>query len=541
MNVRLSANRLVRLIGVFAIAAFTLLIASSSGAGAQDEDATLDITVRYPDGSLVTDSDICYSFWTYSENGDRAGFAGSNSIPGGADRSLAVDSGGRYSFEVHGCTGGAGDPIARTWHTGIPSFGTGSEAIAARDAIVAVPGSNAVEVTVARSTISGTVVHESADRCRGTVWGKHAYSEYEGPVAQITIEDDGSYEALVAPGSYRVEVSCFLRSAYEAWPNKAKAGEADLVAVGHNQTRSGINFDLNDRFNESTGAGISLTFDSPDAYEIPKCIQAYDAVGTLVVEWASDNYVAVANNGNYRIRVSDCFDMGITTVWYRSSLTQSAGQLIVVDGEFFEIPLDSMQILAAEYSACNDQDVTIRGSGGDDELFGTAGDDVISGLGGNDTIRGLGGNDIICGGDGNDRIFGNAGLDWIDAGAGNDWVGAGWGDDTVFGGAGDDFIRGFKHNDWVDGGTGNDRITGGWGNDVLRGGAGNDVLRAYYGADQLFGDAGNDVLLGGFGPDFLVGGPGPLDRLFGQEGTKDVCNDVGVDAMFSGCETINGN
>jgi len=56
-----------------------------------------------------------------------------------------------------------------------------------------------------------------------------------------------------------------------------------------------------------------------------------------------------------------------------------------------------------------------------------------------------------------------------------------------------------------------------------------------------FGIAALRILAGGevAGPDLLVCGPGPADRLFGQEGFLDTCNDVGADAFFSGCEKFN--
>jgi hypothetical protein len=194
----------------------------------------------------------------------------------------------------------------------------------------------------------------------------------------------------------------------------------------------------------------------------------------------------------------------------------------------------------AQRNICTGEQATIVVNDSDNVLIGTEGPDVIVGHGGDDEINGLGGDDIICGGNGNDRLAGNAGHDWIDAGEGDDWVGAGWGNDIVFGGDGNDFIRGFRHDDTVDGGAGNDIIRGGWGDDVLRGGDGNDIIRAYYGADRLFGDSGNDVLLGSFGPDYIVGGPGKADRIFGQQGAQDDCNDVGTGSRFSGCEQING-
>lgn len=515
---------------------FVALAATTSTASGQESDATLDIAVRYQDGSLVTDKDVCIEF--YGRIGDGLGFANEAAGP---QVSFNAGSGGQYALRVKNCRFGDGEPLnVSLWHNGTPARDALSpwDSLILNDLILAEPGSNPIVITVGAARISGTVTGPNATGCRVAVIGTNALSQAYGPVAFSGVAQDGTWEAHVPPGGYRAEVSCFLRSAFEAWPNKAFSGEATTITVANGRDRNGINFDISDRFDETEGALLFLGFPTTEQFELPKCVRSFRLNGTLAAEGFTSSVLAPTNE-SYRVQVVDCFNLGFGNSWYKNATTAEQAEITTVDGVFGELQLEGQELGGSGFFECNGEEITIRGTAGADDLRGTAERDVISGLGGNDTIAGLGGDDIICGGDGNDRILGNAGADWIDAGPGDDWVGAGWGDDTIYGGAGNDFIRAFKHNDFVDGGTGNDRIKGGWGNDVLRGGAGNDIIRAYFGADQLFGDAGNDVLRAGNGPDVLVGGPGPADRLFGDQG-RDDCRDVGESSVFTECETVNG-
>ena len=83
---------------------------------------------------------------------------------------------------------------------------------------------------------------------------------------------------------------------------------------------------------------------------------------------------------------------------------------------------------------CFHEDVTIRGTNGDDKIVGTPGNDVIRGFRGNDKINGVGGEDILCGGRGEDRIFGKGQNDILIGGDRSDYLNGGPGINRLFGG-----------------------------------------------------------------------------------------------------------
>lgn len=107
------------------------------------------------------------------------------------------------------------------------------------------------------------------------------------------------------------------------------------------------------------------------------------------------------------------------------------------------------------YAQVNEDDTLIGGAGAD-ELQGGTGNDLIFGLGGRDSLHGDAGNDTILGG------------------AENDWIDGGGHDDTLHGDDGDDHVFGGTGNDRLFGGAGNDKLDGGAGVDVMTGGAGMD-------------------------------------------------------------------
>lgn len=80
----------------------------------------------------------------------------------------------------------------------------------------------------------------------------------------------------------------------------------------------------------------------------------------------------------------------------------------------------------------------INGYGGSDIIYGGAGNDVLYGENRNNTIAG--GDDYLSGGAGNDRIFGNLGKDYLSGGAGNDILDGGAGSDALRGGSGRDIF-----------------------------------------------------------------------------------------------------
>jgi Ca2+-binding RTX toxin-like protein len=189
---------------------------------------------------------------------------------------------------------------------------------------------------------------------------------------------------------------------------------------------------------------------------------------------------------------------------------------------------------------------TLLGGKGDDALlgavisFGGTGNDTLSeidspfqdentmvGGQGNDQINGGGFNDTLLGGLGNDTINGGdlpldgrfvfgAGADWLQGGAGDDVMSGGIEvilgtfnlspqSDTMYGNAG---------NDTLTGGDGGDFLYGGTGNDWIHGGMPGDVRFEQDENDEIYGDAGDDTLTGGVLDDLLVGGTGS-DRLDG--------------------------
>ncbi|PWK42801.1 calcium-binding protein [Pleionea mediterranea] len=227
-------------------------------------------------------------------------------------------------------------------------------------------------------------------------------------------------------------------------------------------------------------------------------------------------------------------------------------------------------------------------------------DDTLIGGAGNDEIKAGRGKDYVNGGDGEDLIYGGAHNDRIEGGSGNDvilsdgmyateyvteWSGDdeviidsewGWnlipyienakkqaGDDTVYGGTGDDYIAAGAGNDVIYGGDGNDKVfaDGNYnrkekkvepetesqfnGNDVIYAGKGEDIVIGYGGDDtidggddndELFGDSdelademhGKDLIKGGAGDD-RIRGYGKDDRLYGNEGKDVIGGDKGND------------
>ncbi len=164
---------------------------------------------------------------------------------------------------------------------------------------------------------------------------------------------------------------------------------------------------------------------------------------------------------------------------------------------------------------------SITGDDGNDSLMGGDDNDIINGFAGNDLIKGEGGNDTLFAGIGNDRIEGGTGNDTIRGHEGNDLLLGGDGDDTLRGDAGDDTINGGDGNDTIDSGDGSDLVTGANGNDTIDGGNGNDTLIGGDGNDVITGGIGNDILTGDDGDDTLIGG-GATDKIAGGDGTNNL-------------------
>lgn len=548
----LSVRKLVVGACAVLVAALAVIMASTATANAQDGSGVVRLEVRYPNGTLVNDTNVCSSARLAEHNSEQsasytnATFLVGNRIdqPSGPISEVSVPGGKAYVGLAYNCSSPLFESFQTAYHFGAEKAWGGSVNERSANAVFVSNGETVtLTVTVGRGRIVGS--HPAGLFCSAEAIGTPNGGTVEGIYgrSRVGANDSTSYVMNVPPGRYRVEMNC--NGAISNHPDGSTTAQAQYLQVGHGQTvRADFGSSIDGRAFELRQFLVSDT-----SKHMSFCAEAVDLQGALIYRRFADtvqhqdieenrSWFRAPLDRSYKLRITDCFGLGIATSWYPGVSNAAEATVLNTNDAFPSTLPDVLDVVGA--ALCNGEPATIVGGNQPNNFSGTAGRDVIVSNGGADVIRGLGGDDVICAGGGNDRVLGNAGDDWIDAGPGNDWVGAGWGDDFVLGGSGNDFIRGFKHNDTIDGGSGNDRITGGWGNDVLRGGLGNDTIRAYYGADRLFGDAGNDALVAGNGPDFLVGGPGHADRLFGDQG-RDICNDVGADSEFTECETINGN
>lgn len=159
--------------------------------------------------------------------------------------------------------------------------------------------------------------------------------------------------------------------------------------------------------------------------------------------------------------------------------------------------------------------VTISGSGQNDQIQSAAGDDTIRGNDGNDRIQGGDGNDVTVGGNGDDILLDTSGADNMIGGPGNDAFSGATTGDVMHGLGGDDFMLAGLDGAVAAGGTGNDRQLGVAGVDSLTGDDDDDWLEGGAGADALTGDtvAPFGVDINAPGEDVLIGGPGTGDVI----------------------------
>ena len=144
----------------------------------------------------------------------------------------------------------------------------------------------------------------------------------------------------------------------------------------------------------------------------------------------------------------------------------------------------------------SDKGLTLKGGGGDDDIYGTMYSDTIDGGAGDDELLGGKGNDTIKGGKGDDYLEGQEGNDKLYGGAGNDWL---WGDDG---------------NDILNGDAGNDTLYGGNGDDILKGGAGDDTIYGGNGDDKMYGEKGNNT--------FVINTNDGIDTIYSGKGTDTI-------------------
>ena len=160
-------------------------------------------------------------------------------------------------------------------------------------------------------------------------------------------------------------------------------------------------------------------------------------------------------------------------------------------------------------------DNTLRGGGGNDEIYGGSGDDALNGDGGDDTLHGGAGDDALDGGAGDDTLTGGPGADEFIGGTGEDTVSyANALDEKVTvdlwwtasrdaadpnnpsHSDGDYFPAGHSVENVI-GSPRGDTIHGDDGPNKLWGGAGADTLNARYGDDTIDGGPGGDTIDGG--------------------------------------------
>ncbi|MCW5737690.1 MAG: hypothetical protein KIS73_26455 [Enhydrobacter sp.] len=156
-----------------------------------------------------------------------------------------------------------------------------------------------------------------------------------------------------------------------------------------------------------------------------------------------------------------------------------------------------------------DEDDTILGRGGVDQIDGVRGNDVIDGGDGDDFLRGGDGADVLVGGDGVDTATYRESAIGVSVNltTGLGFFGTAEGDylfeienlngssfrDMLLGNELRNVLSGLSGIDYLSGRDGNDELNGGLGDDQLVGGDGDDFLRGNDGADTLRGGDGSDT------------------------------------------------
>ena len=150
-----------------------------------------------------------------------------------------------------------------------------------------------------------------------------------------------------------------------------------------------------------------------------------------------------------------------------SLLLGDASDLVTVSGS---AGADRIVVGAAgiAFTTDGDADVTMSPLPAVLRVLGLGGADILSGRGGSGSGAGYPNSLVLSGGDDNDTIDGGIGDDDLTGGDGNDTVSGREGNDRADGGAGTDSVAGNDGNDEVIGGAGADTLLGGEQNDVLR-------------------------------------------------------------------------
>jgi hypothetical protein len=144
---------------------------------------------------------------------------------------------------------------------------------------------------------------------------------------------------------------------------------------------------------------------------------------------------------------------------------------------------------------------TINCGGG--VCYGSNNDDTMNGTGGFDDMRGDGGGDLEFGEDHYDELHGQAGGDVMFENANGDTAG------VLEGGDGDDYKTCYDNGDPFNCGLMGE---GGW--DLGEADSGTDYLKGGIGSDSMYGESGGDDIVvwdDNFGHDFAAGGGGGTD------------------------------
>lgn len=263
----------------------------------------------------------------------------------------------------------------------------------------------------------------------------------------------------------------------------------------------------------------------------------------------NQNDLSLRKNGNDFIVVIAGDDLGSITFkdWYQDGRVNGyIEQFQLADGSMLN--LKELQVA----------DIGINNNG---SIWGWNGKDQL--IGGND-------DDAIVSYAGNDMLYGNDGNDILDAGFGDDMLYGGGGNDSLFGGVGDDILFGNEGNDVIRDSVGSNRLYGGSGDDILSGtlidnirsnsdiqatnffsgGTGNDILNGYGDSDIFsydvgdgndiianFSDSNENIITFGNGIsqkdiEYVIDDTGILIKIGGQESGSIAINGWGLDSGY---------
>ena len=147
--------------------------------------------------------------------------------------------------------------------------------------------------------------------------------------------------------------------------------------------------------------------------------------------------------------------------------------------------LQAWELAKVEFQEITENDDTVVGGSGSDELSGLGGADFLRGLRGDDSLKGGFGADTLVGDDGNDTLKGGGNQDLLIGGAGQDVAYGGPDRDSLFGQAGDDLLWGEDDDDWIATGAGRDQAFGGSGNDTIWVSGNENLIEAGDGDDVI--------------------------------------------------------